>query len=88
MIGRIKTVRPIEGYGFLACEDGVDRFFHRTNCVGMVLSAEVKGLYVEFSPAIRPKGACAVDVLLISHTPSVGIPIGGVAPDPPVLHEE
>ena len=78
MIGRIKTVRPIEGYGFLACEDGCDRFFHREACVGMTLSETLMGLYVEFDPALHPKGPRAVHVQLISSTPSTGIPIGTI----------
>lgn len=79
MIGRIKTVRAIEGYGFLASEDGVDRFFHRTACVGMTLSDTLVGLYVEFDPALRPKGPCAVHVMLLTSTPAIGIPVGSLA---------
>lgn len=80
MIGRIKTVRPIEGFGFIACEDATDRFFHRTACVGMTISDTIIGLYVEFEPAIHPKGPRAVHVSLLSHTPATGIPIGTVQP--------
>jgi cold shock CspA family protein len=79
MIGRIKTVRSIEGYGFIASEDGVDRFFHRSSCVGMTLSDTLIGLYVEFEPALRSKGPCAVSVMLLSNTPAVGIPVGTVS---------
>lgn len=81
MIGRVKTVRSIEGYGFIASEDGVDRFFHRTACIsGMVLSDTLLGLYVDFEPALRPKGPCAVHVMLLPNTPTAGIPIGTVVP--------
>lgn len=76
MIGRIKNVRAIEGFAFIAGEDGIDRFVHHSACVGMTLSDTLVGLYVEFEPAMAARGPRAVNVTLVSHTPAAGIPLG------------
>jgi cold shock CspA family protein len=74
MIGRVKNVQAVAGYGFLACEDGVDRFFHQKHCVaGMELTDAWVELYVEFEPALRSKGPCAINVRLLPHTPVSGL---------------
>jgi len=83
MRGRIKTIRPIEGYGFIIGEDGVDRFFHREQCVGMTLTTSLIDLYVDFDPGLRAKGPCALNVMLMCNTPAAGLPGGHLDPRSP-----
>ncbi len=84
MIGRIKSVKPIEGYAFLTGPDGVDRLFHHSACIDFMISDTLIGLYVEFDPAIGPKGGRAVNVMLVSNTPSVGLPTAAQLASPTV----
>jgi cold shock CspA family protein len=82
MRGRIKSIRPVEGYGFLTGEDGVDRFFHREQCVGMTLSLSLIDLYVDFDPGVRAKGPCALNVILLQSMPAAGLPNGRLVKAP------
>jgi CspA family cold shock protein len=67
MHGMIKRLFPDKGFGFLRGEDGVERFFHREDCL-TDFTALHDGLAVEFGDAPPGrKGPRAKDVRAIAE---------------------
>ena len=69
MFGRIKSVRPYDGYGFIASADGVDRFFHKSALkdTSLILSDVLTGLAVEFDPVVHhQKGPRAINIVFVT----------------------
>lgn len=82
-IGRIKHVQ--HSFGFLTDEEGIDRFFHRTDIQpagGIADFADqdlthllIPGLAVSFLPVMHAvKGPRALQVCLLSSTPGLHPP--------------
>lgn len=73
MLGRIKAVTVAKGFGFVASEDGVDRFFHRSFLLGgLELSETLVGLLVAFETSKHAlKGPRAINITpWLGETPS------------------
>ncbi len=54
-IGTIKSLNE-RGFGFLASEDGVEYFFHRSSVEGTSFEQLTRGAQVEFESEPSPKG--------------------------------
>lgn len=63
------------GYLFVTGEDGVDRFLHRTEMLAngtdtpmTEITESLVGLYVQFEPALSPKGPRAIRARLLANS--------------------
>jgi CspA family cold shock protein len=62
--GTIKTFHQNKGFGFIACDDGSEVFFHHSAVQGG--SAAIReGLKVEFDMGEGPKGKRAENVKIV-----------------------
>ena len=63
MTGKIKRVVADKGFGFIASDDGVDRFFHASGIRKPLQLGDVpEGTLVTFEDEVSPKGPRACDV--------------------------
>ena len=75
--GRIKTLVPERGFGFISGDDGTEYFFHRSAVEGALDDLQ-EGHVVEFEPEpVAPKGPRAKLVKRVAATATVAP--GGVA---------
>lgn len=65
MNGQVVRVKPVEGYGFLRGEDGVERFFHKSGLVNAQWHEVRVGANVEFDDEESERGARAANVVLV-----------------------
>ena len=57
MNGQVLRLRPDKGFGFVKCEDGAERFFHRSRCEETAPFDQLKvGDYVKFRLEAHEKG--------------------------------
>ena len=63
--GKIQTLQPDKGFGFIRDESGLEHFFHRSSVRGAVFELLREGQRVEFSVEESQKGPRAGDVRLI-----------------------
>lgn len=64
MHGSIKCFNIEKGYGFISGNDGVERFFHISSVKSS--ARPVDGAEVEFTPSQNEKGACAINIHVIT----------------------
>jgi CspA family cold shock protein len=63
MNGQVLRLRPDKGFGFIKCEDGQERFFHRSRCEPTAPFEQLKvGDYVKFKLEDHEKGCRAVSL--------------------------
>ena len=62
MTGKIKMVNAEKGFGFIAGEDGVEYFFHRSALQNCQMEDLTKNRHVTFEPSEGTKGPRAEDV--------------------------
>ena len=65
MTGKIKSFSPQHGYGFITSETDEIFFFHATEW--KPLSKPLRGMAVEFEPAITEKGSRAKNIRRIKQ---------------------
>jgi CspA family cold shock protein len=64
MIGKVRKLKPVEGFGFIQGSDDVDRFFHKSEVIGGMFDQLQEGDQVAFEhePGKNGKGPRAVGV--------------------------
>jgi len=67
MVGVVKEVKKEGGFAFVVGSDGVDRFVHYTNLLGITIEQLTSGLDVEFEPVTSARGPRAVSVRLYNN---------------------
>ena len=63
--GTIKMFNENKGFGFIACEDGTEVFFHHSAVQGADSSSLREGQALEFEIGQGPKGKRAENVRLV-----------------------
>ena len=62
MIGKVKWFNKVEGYGFIAQNDGQDIFVHYSSIQGLGCRSLSDGDFVEFQIVKGPEGPQAANV--------------------------
>jgi cold shock protein len=62
MKGTVKRLVRDRGFGFLAGDDGTERFFHRSGCAGAIFDSLNEGQRVDFTDEPSQKGPRAGNI--------------------------
>lgn len=66
MGGKVRSLKADKGFGFVKGDDGVERFFHRSQVIGRHnFDTMTEGQRVEFDHELSDKGPRAVNVRLV-----------------------
>jgi CspA family cold shock protein len=60
--GTVARLIAEKGFGFIKGEDGIERFFHRSACIGFVYEQLREGQDVTYEDETGPKGPRAGNV--------------------------
>lgn len=71
MKGKIKFFDDKRGYGFIITQDDTDLFFHFTGILKHGFKTLNTDDQVEFDMSKNQKGACAINIKVLSPSPSI-----------------